>query len=105
MLNKLAGNNLELSEYFSRKIFCLNYPLYSNRNGELLVHRVLRYENLDNDLNDVCSTIGIPWPGTLAERMKADYRSDYRSYDEILTPEQIQIIRKVFSTEFAVNGY
>ena len=57
-----------------------DYPLYT-MDGKVCVDRVLNYSNLDEELAEVCATIGIPFDGWLP-RAKGEFRKD-RSYPEL----------------------
>ena len=72
--------------------------------GQVAVDRVLRYESLDTELEDVRRRIGIPAPLVLPNA-KSRYRSDNRSAVEILSDEQKQKIASMFNEEIRLMGY
>jgi len=98
--------NYTFAKYLTRKNFCLNYPLYMDESGkEIIVDRVLRYENLDLELTDVFTQLGIPFTGRLNVREKTSQRKIRQPYWEVLTQEQIDILTDVFTKEINLHGY
>ncbi len=79
------------------------FELYSI-NGEIAVDKVCLFENLSSDLEDVRVHLGIPEPLTLP-RAKTEFRKDKRNFREILSEEQIEEIKAVFSHEINMYGY
>lgn len=100
-----AGGKLTLDEYFERGVFCPNFRQYTDREGGLLVDRIVRYEDLTAGLSDVFGSLGVPFGGELGVRAKSEYRRDRRPYREILSPEQRDRIARIFSREIALLGY
>lgn len=94
-------------EYLERGDLCHNLPAYRDPEnpGKLLVDRVLRYENLMDELGDVFGTLGVPFEGSLHVNAKADYRKDRRPYREVYTDEQREIVARKFADEIALIGY
>jgi hypothetical protein len=104
MVNANAGGTLTLDEYIDRGSFCINYPLYTDRNGKMMVDKVIRYESLISELAKVFDKLGIPFEGTLGVRAKSDYRRDRRPYDEVFDARQREVIEKAFSREIELHG-
>lgn len=72
--------------------------------GDVVVDRICRYENLDDDLEEVRLKLGMP--ETLAlPRAKSSYRKDRRSYRELLSDEEAETIRAMFQDELSLLGY
>ncbi len=106
MLKHRKGGKLSFDKYLSKGDFCLNYPIYTDRDGKkIIVNKVVRYENLLNDLNFIFKDLGIPFEGTLYTKAKATYRKDRRPYQEVFTNEQKQIIEKAFGKEIRMHVY
>jgi len=99
------NKNLLLDEYLSLGKLPYNYPIYTDINGEILVDRIIRYENLIAELAKVFSFLGIPFDGTLNVNEKSHYRNDRRSYQEIYSNEQREIIKRLFDQEIRLHGY
>ncbi len=76
-------------------------------NGELAVDRVLRYEDLSNEMKRLETELGAP-RGSLSlpqKRAKGGYRSDKRPYAEVLTDEQSELIADVCRNEIREFNY
>lgn len=96
-----------LDEHLNSADFCVDHPAYTEP-GEpdrLLVDRVLHYENLDSELGDVFSHLGIPYPGSLGIQAKSEFRTDRRSYREVLDSEQAALIGAAFQQEIKMFNY
>lgn len=105
MLSARSNAPLSLKAYFEAGIFPVNIGMYTDRQGSLLVDRVLRYEQLDDELSALGVSLGLPIGGEVPRIAKAHYRTDRRHYTEILSTKQIDHIAKVFAAEIALNGY
>jgi hypothetical protein len=84
MRNCRSGGQLILERYFAKGWSCKNYKRYTDNKGRLLVDRVVKYEDLAGGLSEIFSDLGIPFDGSLGTRAKSEYRSDRRSYQEVL---------------------
>lgn len=93
------------TEYLSAKELCLNYPLYSDRHGKVLVDRVLRYEHLESELFALLDELGVPHLGRLQVNAKGNYRKDRRHYREVYSDKQRAIVEQEFAPEIALLGY
>tara|TARA_B100001121_G_C18477903_1_gene521062 strand:+ start:40 stop:732 length:693 start_codon:yes stop_codon:yes gene_type:complete len=62
-------------EYITKKQFPCNYSDYTDENGELMVNKILKYENLEEELNEVTKQLGIPF-NQLNTRAKGNYRKN-----------------------------
>jgi hypothetical protein len=105
MINDRAGGNLTLDQYFKAGDFCLNYPLYTDANGNVIVDRVIKYEFLMDELKTVFGMLGIVFNGTLGVNAKSDHRTDRIPYQEVFTAEHKTIIERVFAKEIEMHGY
>lgn len=72
--------------------------------GQVVVDRVLRFEDLDAELESVRQQLGLPGPLTLP-RAKGSFRKDKRSYRDILGPAERDRIAELFADEIAMMGY
>lgn len=68
------------------------------------VHRILRYEHLADEMEDVRRHLGLSAPLDLP-RAKGQFRRDRRHYREILTDDEAAIIARDFAPEIARFGY
>lgn len=101
-----AGGSLSLDEYFSKGRFPVNYFRYTDRAGtRIIVDRIVRYENLINDLGDVFSQVNVPFEGSLGVRAKSEYRTDRTPYQSVFNDAQRKIVEQVFAREIELHGY
>jgi len=106
MMNAVRGGGLTLEAYLHKGVFCTNFQLYTDwDNQTVIVDRVLRFENLNSELGEVCECLGIPYSGTLQETSKRGYRTDRRPYREVFSPTQAKRIERAFEPEIALHGY
>jgi len=98
-----------LNDYITSKEFsrASSFWMYTDgtRDKKVLVDKILRYENLAEEMAEVCDRIGIPFNGDLGWHKYSDCRKDRRHYREVLTDEQRDIIAAVFRKEIALLGY
>ena len=105
MLKDRAGGELSIDEYFGNADFCHNLPIYADNEGNVLVDRVLRYENLVEELSDVFSSLGVPFDGNLGVRAKSEHRPVKTSYEDVLSQKQVDLLRDIFADEIQLHGY
>ncbi len=102
---KKYDEDISFDEYLSVAELPYDYRRYTNFTGEIIVDRVLKYENLNKELAEVFEQLGIPFNGTLSSNEKSHYRKDRRTYKAIYTPAQREIVHKLFKTEINLHGY
>ncbi len=86
--------------------FPINYPRYTNPSGSrIIVDRVVRYENLTNELGDIFARLNVPFEGDLGVRKKGHFRTDRTPYQLVFTPKQRQMVERVFAREIQLHGY
>jgi hypothetical protein len=78
--------------------------IYLDDAGELLVHRVLRYEHLACQLEELRQELGIPQPIRLPYA-KSECRRDRRHYSEVLSNFARRRIESLFEPELQRFGY
>lgn len=105
MANSRAGSRYQFADYFRRGRFCRSWELYTGGDESLLVDRVLRYEQLDQQLGEVFLQLGIPWQGQLTVWAKSGYRIDRKPYQEWYTQEQAAMVSRVFADEIRTFEY
>ncbi len=96
---------MSLDEYINKKYFCVNLPLYTCPNGQMLVNKVLKYESLTADLFKIFAELGIPFDGSLGVRAKSEHRRDRRPYQDILSNKQRMAIEAAFAEEIDMHDY
>jgi hypothetical protein len=101
-----ADGPLSLDQYFSKGRFPINYFRYTDPSGaRIIVDRVVRYENLINDLAEVFSRLNLAFDGSLGIRAKSDYRTDRTPYQSVFNDVQRSIVERVFAREIELHGY
>lgn len=105
MINKWTGGNMSFEEYLAKGSFCINFPMYTDYRGELMVDKVIKYESLMPELTEIFNVLSIPFRGNLGVKAKSEYRTDTRNYVEVYSYEQMKIIEKAFSKEITIHGY
>src|SRR4029077_14138069 len=100
------GGSLSFYDYLARGRFPINYFRYTDRSDrEIIVDRIIRYENLLPELGEVFSQLGIPFNGTLGVAAKSEYRTDRRPYQEVFNNEQRKVVENAFAKEIELHGY
>lgn len=105
MLNDRAQRSFSFDRYIESRKFCINYHLYTDSKGLLLVDKVLKYESLMDDLGAVFKELGILFDGSLGVRAKSNHRKDRRPYQEVLSKQHRNVIEDAFAKEIAMHGY
>ena len=105
-MNAHRAGSLSLDQYFKAGKFPLNFPRYTDRSGkQIIVDRVLRYENLTVELTKVFAQLNIPFDGSLGVKAKSEYRTDRTPYQLLFNAEQQNVIEKIFAREIELHGY
>ena len=102
---KVYNQNITFDEYLQSAELPYNYDIYTNSNCDIMVDRVVKYENLNEGLAEVFENLGIPFSGTLSVYEKSHYRKDKNNYRSFYSPEQKSLIEKLFTTEIELHGY
>jgi len=105
MSNQRAGGKYQFSDYFQRGRFCRSWELYTDDDGSMLVDRVLRYENLDQELGEVFGQLGLPWHGSLDVWAKSGHRMDRKPYQQWYTQQQADTVARLFADEIRTFDY
>lgn len=101
-----SGDPLSLDQYLSKGRYPINYFRYTDRSGKrIIVDRVVRYENLMDDLAEVFSRLSVPFEGSLGVRAKSNYRTDRTPYQFVFTEAQRKIVERTFAREIELHGY
>ncbi len=78
------------------------FDLYTD-NGDVIVDRVCRYEDMASELALLAARFGTPLP-TLP-KAKSGFRRDRRHYSEVYTAQQRELVAQAFRREIALLGY
>lgn len=97
---------LSLDQYLAKGRYPINYFRYTDRSGKrIIVDRIVRYENLINDLAEVFSHLNVPFEGSLGVRAKSEYRTDRTPYQAVFNDAQRKIVEQAFAREIELHGY
>jgi hypothetical protein len=100
------GGALSFEEYLARGRFPINDFRYMDRSrSKIMVDRVVRYENLLVELNEIFAQLNIPFDGTLGVRAKSEYHVDRQPYQKVFSDNQRRIVEKAFAREIELHGY
>lgn len=105
MLSGRSSAPLSLDQYLANNHLCLNYPNYCDSTNQIIVDKVLKYENLNQELGLIFSKLSIPFNGSLEIFEKSQYRKDRRHYRQVFTPFQKKLIEEAFQIEIDLHGY
>jgi hypothetical protein len=106
MLRNQKSGSFSFDDYLASGQLCSDAFRYTHpRSGALLVDRVLKFERLDEELASICTSLGIPYGGTLEVRAKTEYRTDRRPYREVYSEKQRTLVQRAFAWEIEVHGY
>ncbi len=72
--------------------------------GVVAVDRIIRYESLVSELEEVRLSLGIPEPLHLPQA-KAGFRPDRLKYGDLMTDDDIARVGEIFSREIELLGY
>ncbi len=92
-----------LSSSHARSLLRKGHQLYTI-GGRVQVDRIMRFENLDEDLESVRAHLGLP-ERLILPKAKAGHRKDRRHYRDLLTPHQRDRIARMFRCEIELLGY
>ena len=79
------------------------FDIYSI-NGKVVVDRILRFEKLKEELDEIARHLGLPEPLQLP-RAKGGFRKDRRPYREIMGKESRRELAAVYARELALLDY
>src|SRR5262249_41037069 len=89
------GGALSLDEYLARGRFPINCFRYMDRSRDkIIVDRIIRFETLLAELDEVFGKLNIPFEGALGIAAKSEYRADRRPYQEVFNDRQRRIVEQ-----------
>lgn len=96
----------DFATFFDRRVRvgAYNNGRFYRIDGRPALDRVLRYENLDEELREVAGRFGLALPRPLP-RIKSEFRADRRPAAEVLTDDQKAAIYARCRDEFELMGY
>jgi len=105
MVKDRVNKNMTFDDYFQRNEFCHNSHIYTDTQGNILADKILKYENLDAELDEVFKKLGVPFEGTLKVKAKGNHRKERKKYQDVYTEEQKEQIADIFKKEIQMHGY
>ncbi len=106
MLNHRENGKLPINQFMAGPDLPINFPRYMDKAGNtIIVDRVLKFENLMDELGETFSMLGIPFAGSLDVWEKSEYREDRRPYRQVFSEDQARFVEKVFAKEIMLHGY
>jgi hypothetical protein len=105
MIKERQAKNLTFEHYMARGRYPINYPLYTDKKGQILVDRVVGYEHLVEELDEIFSQLGVPFHGDLGVRAKSNYRPGNSDYRGMFTEQQRLLVENAFKREIELHGY
>jgi hypothetical protein len=90
--------DLSFDDYMDRRKFPIDTAKYTDKNGLLIVDKILKYEDLDKDLIAVASQLGFNMK--LSTKAKSGLRLDLQ-----ISKEHSEIIYEAFSSSNRFTGY
>lgn len=100
--NRYYNRELSVQDYIDNNEFCLNYPQYTDTNGNVVVNYIGKYENLNDELSFIFDELGIPFSGSLNVYAKSKKRKDRRPPEEFFTGEQKQVLKDAYEKEIKI---
>ncbi len=73
--------------------------------GMPAVDRFLRYEQLSEDLREICGRLSLPWQPARLGRYKGEFRKRAEPFEEYYTVEAAARVAKAFAWELEYFGY
>jgi len=102
-----TGKNFSFDNYLSQNYLAWNYPLYTNpfNPNEIIVDYVGKYDNLNQELNNIFDKLKIPLDGNLDIRLKGNIRKDKRPYQYSYNSNNQALISEKFSHEILLHNF
>ena len=92
-------------DFFRQNRLPSDWERYGAPHSGPIMDRILRYENLNDELGEVFQDLGIPYSGSLETRAKGNYRAKRETYQMTFNDRQRAILEKRYAKECAHFGY
>ena len=102
---KRFNDDISFDEYLEKSELPYNYMIYTDDARNLMVDRVVKYENLNEELGDVFSSLGVPYEGSLNVFEKSHYRQKKENYQQSYNKAQMNLVADRFSFEIDLHNY
>lgn len=102
-LHNPIGKQFSWSEYIELSNFPVDEEKYTDRQGNLMVNKIIFYENLNDDLNNILKELGIPFD-SIRSLAKSNYRRGSQKPPDF-SPSHQNIIYDAFEGSNIHTGY
>ena len=94
-------------DFLKERNFPINHYLYTDVTDEnrIIVDRIVKYENLNEELGEIFNRLGIPFSGSLDVHAKGIQRKEKHNYSKMYDERQKDIVAEVFKKEIQLHGY
>ncbi len=99
-MRKSRGLVSDWKEYIDIKKFPDNHKFYTDYDGKVLVDRIIKYENLEDELLKISKELKIPF-----KNLKSRAKSNYKKNKIHVSSEDKKIINDFFKESNIINGY
>ena len=94
--------NFTFDEYIDWRIRCglvLQSKYIADKQGNILMDFVGRFENMEADFSEICEKLGIE------RRLPHKNRSKHSSYQKYYTDKSYRLVKKAFEEDIALFNY
>jgi hypothetical protein len=98
------GGNLSISEFLATTPRSLSNAYLYMIDGKPALDRIVRFERLNDELEEVRQHIGLPEPLDLPH-LKSGYRPKKSHYRDVLSAEDRALVERVCAAEIELLGY
>jgi len=104
---KLMNPDRSFDDFLKEKNFPINHYLYTDVSDEnrIIVDRIIKYENLNEELGDIFHKLRVPFDGSLNVHAKSTQRKERHDYRNMYNKKQKYIVAKAFEKELQLHGY
>lgn len=81
----------------------VNWPLYTDRSGTVMVDLIIRHEHLQAGLDSLCARVNLA--PLMLPRAKSQFRPPGTGYRDLLTPTARKAVEEAYAPEFEYYGY
>ncbi len=105
MLRERSHGKLSPDDYFSNGVFATNFEHYADHDGNIIVDRIIRYENLDDELAEILGSLGLTFGGKLVANAKSGHRLSTDNWENLFGSKYDTKMVEIFRREIEIFGY
>lgn len=95
-----SKKNYTFDNWLSPKTVPVDFPLYTDADGEVMVDRIIRFKELKQGFAEVCEQLGLP-----VREIQARAKADYEKVPVELTDKHKAFLQQAYAREFAYFGF